>query len=84
MEALASQCWLMENQLVYVSVLVACARMMDDPLYPLLSVLVMETLSCSLSRTVGGGFIIDLKTGGRGGKRVEFLHLFISDDSLLL
>ena len=33
MEALASQCWLMENQLVYVSVLVACARMMDDPLF---------------------------------------------------
>ena len=54
-----------------------------DPLSPNLFILVMENLSCLLSRAKDGGFIEGFQVKERHEVGVEVSHLFFADDTLI-
>ena len=55
-----------------------------DPLFPFHFILVMETLSCILSKAKEGGYIDGFLVKGRNGLGVGVSHLLFANDSLIL
>ena len=54
-----------------------------DPLSPYLFILVMEILSCLISRAKDGGFIEGFWVKERNDVGVKVSHLFFADDTLI-
>ena len=54
-----------------------------DLLSPYLFILVMEILSCLISRAKDGGFTEGFRVKERNDARVKVSHLFFADDTLI-